>query len=187
MNMAYYYIAPLFVFAWWIVTVTYLQHHDPHTKVYDDSNWNYVTAAFETVDRTYGTMIDDLSHHITDGHVVHHLFFTKIPHYNLPDASIALRKYMSDHSLADMYRYEDTRDFMIRVHKYFYLFGFKSAEVAKTESTLNVNTANTTNTSTSKDVMSPVTISSSLSTDNIATNTRSKSPKSTATKKTKAQ
>ena len=64
-------------------TQTYLQHHSHETVVYDDSNWSFVLAAFETVDRKFGYGIDSLHHHITDGHVAHHLFFTQIPHYNL--------------------------------------------------------------------------------------------------------
>ena len=38
--------------------------------------------------------IDYLHHHITDGHVAHHLFFTQIPHYNLPIATEGIRKYV---------------------------------------------------------------------------------------------
>jgi len=60
-----FYIAPWFVFSWWLVSVTYLQHHDHDTLVYDDSNWKFVNAAFETVDRKYGFGIDTLHHHIS--------------------------------------------------------------------------------------------------------------------------
>jgi fatty acid desaturase len=33
------------------------------------------------VDRSYGVLLDAAFHHITDSHVVHHLFST-MPHYN---------------------------------------------------------------------------------------------------------
>jgi len=125
-DVAYYYIIPLLVFGWWLTTVTYLQHHGPETLVYDDSNWNFVRAAFETIDRTFGFGIDTLHHHITDGHVVHHLFFTKIPHYNLKKATIALKKYMSENGIIDLYQHEITYDFPYRVHQYFVKFGYSS-------------------------------------------------------------
>ena len=86
-SVAYYYCVPWIGLSWWLVSVTYLQHHDPDTLVYDDADWKFVDAAFETVDRKYGFGIDWFHHHITDGHVAHHLFFTKIPHYNLPIAT----------------------------------------------------------------------------------------------------
>ena len=41
---------------WWLVCVTYLQHHSHDTMVYDDSKWSYVLAAFETVDRKFGSV-----------------------------------------------------------------------------------------------------------------------------------
>ena len=59
-NMMYYYFAPLAVFGWWIVTVTFLQHHDEDTEVFDDEHWKFVDAAFQTIDRTYGSIIDNL-------------------------------------------------------------------------------------------------------------------------------
>jgi omega-3 fatty acid desaturase (delta-15 desaturase) len=124
-TLAYYYLAPLGVFGWWLTTVTYLQHHSPDTIVYDDSDWKFVDAAFETVDRKFGFGIDTLSHHITDGHVAHHLFFTKIPHYNLPIATRAIRSYLKKNNLQGMYKAEKTYDFMFRVHRYFVQLGFK--------------------------------------------------------------
>jgi omega-3 fatty acid desaturase (delta-15 desaturase) len=122
--IAYYYVVPLFVFGWWLVTVTYLQHHSPTTAVYNDSNWKFVDAAFETIDRVYGYGVDTLSHHITDGHVVHHLFFRNIPHYHLAEATAALQDYMVSNDLGKFYRQERTYDFFLRVFEYFYSVGF---------------------------------------------------------------
>ena len=65
MNLAYYYGASWIMLGWWLVSVTYLQHHNPETLVYDDDDWKFVDAAFETVDRTFGFGIDTLHHHIT--------------------------------------------------------------------------------------------------------------------------
>jgi len=111
-----------------LYTVTYLQHHSHDTKIYDDSTWSYVTAAFETVDRTYGKIlgglvdIDLLHHHISDGHVVHHLFFTKIPHYNLKLATKSLVEYLKKEGLDYLYQHNNTPDFATRVVKYMYEF-----------------------------------------------------------------
>ena len=121
---SYYYLIPVLVFGWWLVCVTYLQHHSPNTLVYDNDTWNFFTAAFETVDRTFGYGIDDLSHNITDGHVVHHLFYTKIPHYNLKKATKALRNYLSANNASHLYKHEETYDFMFRVHSYFRDLGY---------------------------------------------------------------
>lgn len=123
-TFAFYYFIPILVYGWWLVTVTYLQHHTPHTFVYDENNWNFFTAAFETVDRTFGYGLDDLSHNITDGHVVHHLFYTKIPHYNLKKATFALQEYLQRNGALHLYKHEDTRDFALRVHQYFRDFGY---------------------------------------------------------------
>lgn len=69
---------------------------------------------------------------LTDGHVAHHLFFTKIPHYNLPIATKAIKNYMITNGLGWMYKSENTYDFVYRTHKYFLDFGFKSHRAPKT-------------------------------------------------------
>eukprot|EP00035_Acanthoeca_spectabilis_P001001 m.76873 g.76873 ORF g.76873 m.76873 type:complete len:410 (+) comp10559_c1_seq2:164-1393(+) len=124
-----FYYAPVLVFGWWLVCVTYLQHHSPESVVYSESNWKFVLAAFETIDRRFGFGIDTLHHHITDGHVVHHLFFTKIPHYNLPIATKALVTYLNENDIGSVYKFEDTRDFPIRLTKYMADFGFNAVEL----------------------------------------------------------
>ena len=79
--------------------------------VYNDSNWSFALAAFETVDRRFGWGIDTLHHHITDGHVAHHLFFTQIPHYNLPMATAGITSYLKEQKIDCVYKFENTFDF----------------------------------------------------------------------------
>lgn len=136
-NVMFYYFPPWILFGWWLVTVTYLQHHDPETLVYDDKDWKFVTSAFETVDRVFGFGIDTLHHHITDGHVAHHLFFTKIPHYNLPAATKALRAYLEEKGLSHVYKRDNTMDFVYRVHKYFVTNGFRSHRASEQGKKIN--------------------------------------------------
>jgi len=124
-TMALYFLAPLVMAGWWLVTVTYLQHHNEHSIVYDDEDWKFAEAAFETVDRKYGYGIDDLHHNITDGHLVHHLFFTQIPHYNLLAATEAVKGYLREKNLIHLYRYEETLDFPQRIHSYIMNHGFR--------------------------------------------------------------
>lgn len=76
-----------------------------------------------------------MSHHMMDGHVVsravayhhslisatltfhhltkqiHHLFFTKVPHYRLEAATKALKTGMEEAGMGDMYKSIDTPDF----------------------------------------------------------------------------
>lgn len=85
-----FYAGPWFVFSFWLFMVTYMQHHDEDTHVFDDSSWNFVSGALQTIDREYGFKIDHMHHNITDCHLAHHLFFTQIPHYHLKKATQAL-------------------------------------------------------------------------------------------------
>jgi omega-3 fatty acid desaturase (delta-15 desaturase) len=146
-GFAYYYLAPYCVYSWWVVSVTYLQHHTPGTVVYDNNTWTFVTAAFETVDRRFGWGLDDLMHNITDGHVVHHLFFKHIPHYNLKAATVALRDYLDKAGVGDMYKFVDTPDFPYRVHKTYFDYGLTgmlvdSTHVSASHDAAKLNLAN---------------------------------------------
>ena len=54
-----------------------------------------------------------------DGHVVHHLFFTKVPHYRLEEATIALKDGLADIGQSDLYKQVDTPDFVQEIVKQF--------------------------------------------------------------------
>jgi omega-3 fatty acid desaturase (delta-15 desaturase) len=114
-----YYGFPWIFFSLWLTTVTYLQHHDNSketTLIFNDNTWTFLNGAFQTVDRSYGKPIDNLSHNITNGHLVHHLFFKKIPHYHLEKATKALYKYLKKNNIP--YKYHYTPDFFIKIFKF---------------------------------------------------------------------
>jgi len=110
-------------FSFWLVTVTYLQHHDEKTIVYDE-HWTFLRGAFQTIDREYGHGIDAYHHHITECHLVHHLFFTAIPHYNLPKATAALRTFLQSKGLLNLHQRKKQHDFMFEVFRALYTFSF---------------------------------------------------------------
>ena len=58
-----YYVPTWIIFGFWLFMVTYLQHHAIEGSIiYDDSNFNFVIAGLETIDRKYGYGIDDFHH-----------------------------------------------------------------------------------------------------------------------------
>lgn len=113
------YVVPWIVYGFFLFTVTYLQHHDEETIIYGDQTWDFARAAFETVDRTYGLGLDSLTHNITDCHVIHHLFFTKIPHYHLKEATDALKAGLKKNGYSNLYKHRETRDFATYIWSYF--------------------------------------------------------------------
>ena len=60
--------------------------------------WTYLKGVFQTNDHVIGYKIDEMHHHISDCHLVHHIFFREIPHYNLKEASDALYKYLKENN-----------------------------------------------------------------------------------------
>lgn len=125
-SLWYYFLVPWLVMGWWLVTVTYLQHHDHDTVVFDNRDWQFVLAAFQSIDRKFGYGIDAMHHHITDCHVVHHLFFTKIPHYSLPRATEAMKRYLAKTDLLYLYKSRDTPDFATRIFRQYFETGLRA-------------------------------------------------------------
>ncbi|KAK2189756.1 hypothetical protein NP493_98g05015 [Ridgeia piscesae] len=106
--LASHYIAPLMVFASWLVVVTFLHHMDTGVLWYGDGAWTNVRGQLSSVDRHYG-WAHELTHNIGT-HQIHHLF-SKIPHYHLEEATRHFRSTFPQHvcssdapSLADFFR-----------------------------------------------------------------------------------
>jgi omega-3 fatty acid desaturase (delta-15 desaturase) len=110
---------PWLVMSFWLFMVTYLQHHSDDGKLYTDDTFTFERGAFETVDRDYGKWVNRLSHHMMDGHVVHHLFFTKVPHYRLEGATRALRKELEERGMEGFYKRIETLDFTQEIVRQF--------------------------------------------------------------------
>ena len=87
------YLAPLFVFASWLVVTTFLHHNHPAARWYSGSDWTFVRGNLSTIDRSYG-VFDWIVHDIGT-HQVHHLF-PSIPHYHLREATEAFRRAFPD-------------------------------------------------------------------------------------------
>ena len=83
----------------WLVLVTFLQHSDPEVPHYEHEEWDFVKGAIATVDRDYG-IFNNWLHHITNGHVVHHLFST-MPFYNAIQATPHVAKLMGKYYVHD--------------------------------------------------------------------------------------
>ena len=66
------YLAPVFVFASWLVVTTFLHHQDEHVPWYADERWDFVRGQLSSVDRHYG-WAHSLVHNIGT-HQIHHLF-----------------------------------------------------------------------------------------------------------------
>ncbi len=112
-------LVPWLVMSFWLFMVTYLQHHSEDGKLYTDDTWTFERGAFQTVDRDYGQWINRMSHHMMDGHVVHHLFFTRVPHYHLEAATKALVARMNERGQGHLYKNIDTPNFTQEIIRQF--------------------------------------------------------------------
>lgn len=113
-------MGPWLVMSFWLFMVTYLQHHSGEDgRLYTDNTWTFERGAFETVDRDYGKWINRLSHHMMDGHVIHHLFFSRVPHYHLEEATQALIQGMEDRGQGHLYKKVETHDFTQEIVRQF--------------------------------------------------------------------
>ena len=118
-NFAVCIFAPWLVMSFWLFMVTYLQHHSDDGKLYTDDTFTFTKGAFETVDRSYGKWINRMSHHMMDGHVMHHLFFEKVPHYRLEKATKALVEGLEKDGKGHLYKQIETEDFTQEIIRQF--------------------------------------------------------------------
>ena len=108
-----YYFLPYLVTNANLVLITFLQHTDPAVPHYREGEFTWVRGALCTIDRSYGWLLDHVFHHISDTHVVHHLFH-KMPFYHAREATLAVREklgayYMADHTPIPMALYNTFR------------------------------------------------------------------------------
>ncbi|KAL4220513.1 hypothetical protein ACF0H5_020912 [Mactra antiquata] len=108
-----FYIIPEVVFASWLLMVTFLHHIEEDTPWYADEQWNYVKGQLSSIDRNYG-WAHNVIHNIGT-HQIHHLF-SRIPHYNLEEATSHFRN-----AFPDLVRSRDDRIFpsMFRMFRKF--------------------------------------------------------------------
>jgi omega-3 fatty acid desaturase (delta-15 desaturase) len=147
-----YYYVPLLFQGFWMVIITYLQHQDEEVEVYEEGEWNFVQGSAQTIDRYYGLGIDRAMHHITDGHVAHHFFFTKIPHYHLAEATLSIRGVLDQYPGAYKRRncYLFLLEFLRLNVKLEYLMGGKRAGLLKYNASKDFSGRSTTNSSDNK-------------------------------------
>lgn len=107
------------IFSFWLFMVTYMQHHEEETVIFDDTSWDFMSGALETIDRSFGFGIDKFHHNITDGHVVHHLLFTQIPHYNLKKATESIKPILNER-----YKHQKHKLFILDFWKLFFKVSF---------------------------------------------------------------
>jgi omega-6 fatty acid desaturase (delta-12 desaturase) len=101
--VAAYYLLPYVIVNLNLVLITYLQHTDeyvPHFHNAPGAEFPWLRGALATVDRSYGWLLDIVFHHITDTHVVHHLFH-EMPFYNAIEATVQVRKFLGPYYLVD--------------------------------------------------------------------------------------
>nr|WQH19954.1 delta12 fatty acid desaturase [Bemisia tabaci] len=83
----------------WIVAISYLNHIHPALPLYDEGEWDWMRGTMSTVNRDFGWW-NYFSHHITDGHVAHHLVPT-MPHYHVMEATEAIKPILGEYYLLD--------------------------------------------------------------------------------------
>ncbi|OIT26623.1 delta(12)-fatty-acid desaturase [Nicotiana attenuata] len=97
-----FYGVPLLIAKNLYILVTFLHHAHPSLPHYDSSEWDWLRGALATVDRDNGVLVNKVSHHIADTHVVHHLF-PAIPHYHAVEATRAIKPLLGEY-----YQFDDT-------------------------------------------------------------------------------
>ncbi|MGB3613603.1 MAG: DUF3474 domain-containing protein [Elainellaceae cyanobacterium] len=89
-----YYVMPYLVFVMWLDLVTFLHHSEADIPWYRGESWTFLRGALSTIDRDYGWV--NPIHHDIGTHVAHHIFLN-MPHYNLKEATEAIKPILGDY------------------------------------------------------------------------------------------
>lgn len=100
LTMAKFYFVPYFIVNGYLVLITYLQHTDTFIPHFREGEWSWLRGALCTVDRSFGSFLDGVVHHIVDTHVCHHIF-SKMPFYHAQEATEALKPILGRFYLKD--------------------------------------------------------------------------------------
>jgi len=93
LNLISFHLIPVFVFACYMVMITFLHHTEVDVPWFSNEEWDYVQGQLSTVDRHYGHVHSVI--HSIGTHQIHHLF-TKVPHYHLEEATEHFRRAFPD-------------------------------------------------------------------------------------------
>lgn len=97
-----YYFMPYLGCNAWLVFITFMHHHDVRMPHFSADQYTFVRGATSAIDRDYGWLLNPWLHHITDSHIVHHLFH-EMPFYNAIEVTrhhirdILGKAYLEDH------------------------------------------------------------------------------------------
>ncbi|KAJ0569096.1 putative acyl-lipid omega-6 desaturase (cytochrome b5) [Helianthus annuus] len=94
------YFCPLMVAYGYLAVITWLNHTHKALPHYDSTEWDWLRGTLATMDRDFG-ILNYIFHHLSDAHVVHHLF-TTMPHYHVTEAT----KYIKP-VLGEYYQFDD--------------------------------------------------------------------------------
>lgn len=99
LSVLFYYLIPYLITNLFLVSITFLQHTSHQLPHYEAATWDWLRGALATVDRDWG-ILNHVFHHITDTHIVHHLF-SSMPHYHALEATEAVKKVLGEYYLWD--------------------------------------------------------------------------------------
>merc|ERR1711920_20472 len=80
------YGVPQVICNFYLCVITYMQHTHADVPHFESEDWTWLRGALSTIDRSLGAWVDSKLHHITDSHVVHHLF-SEMPFYGAKAAT----------------------------------------------------------------------------------------------------
>ena len=77
----------------YLCAITFMQHTHPDVPHFSGDDWTWLRGCLSTIDRSMGSRVDAVLHHIVDSHVVHHIF-SDMPFYGAKAATPYVREHL---------------------------------------------------------------------------------------------